>query len=151
MQKKLLSLFAISLMSVAFYCNPEKPDTNSCTAIDDPTADRYIQITNPSEGDTLQVGQKISIQFKFQNVGSLKTSINAMAVLRVIKTDYVITDPAIRFDTTGTYTCAEIPWTVGFGNIVPSADENPVKATLRVFQYNEESDYKHLINIYIKK
>jgi hypothetical protein len=152
MQKKLLSILAVSLMSVVFYCNPENPDTNSCSAINDPTADKYIQITNPSEGDTLQVGQKISIQFKFQNVGSLKSSINSMAILRVGKTDYTITAPnAIPFNSTGTYTCAEIPWTVGFGTIVPPDNENPVKATLRVFQYNEETTYKHSRNIYIKK
>jgi hypothetical protein len=152
MQKKLLSIFAVSLVSVLFYCNPEKVVTDTCSAIDDPTADKYIQITNPSEGDTIRVGQNISIQFKFQNEGSLKSSINTMAVLRVGKADYTITSPnAIPFNSTGTYTCAEIPWTVGFGNIVPTDNEDPVKATLRVFQYNEETTYKHSRNIYIKK
>jgi hypothetical protein len=138
-------------MSVLFYCNPQSPAPAKCSAIDDPTADKYIQITNPSENDTIQVGQKISIQFKFQNVGSLKSSINTMAILRVGKSDYTITAPAIPFNATDTFTCAEIPWTVGFGTIVPPADENPVKATLRVFQYNEESDYIYKRNFYIKK
>ncbi len=153
MHKRIVSLFAVSLASVLFFCdNPQKVDTESCSAIDDPTANKYIEITNPSEGDTLQVGQNISIQFKFQNEGSLKSNINSMAKLRVGKTDYVITDPnAIPFNSTGTFTCAQIPWAVGFGNIVPPADENPVKATLKIYQYGEESDYAHTRNIYIKK
>lgn len=152
MQKWLFSIFAVSLLSVVFYCNPETPETPACSAIDDPTADKYIQITNPSEGDTLQVGQKISIQFKFKNEGSLKSSINSMVKLRVVKSDYSITaTEAIPFNSTDTFTCAQIPWTVDFGTIVPPADENPVKATLKVYQYGQESDYMHTRTIYIKK
>lgn len=152
MQKRLLSIFALSLASVLFYCNPQKVDTESCSPIDDPTADKYIQITNPAEGDTIQVGQNISIEFKFQNVGLLKSSIRSNAKLRVEKIDYTITSlNSIVFNSTGTYTCAQIPWTVGFGNIVPPADENPVKASLKVYEYDDGTTYNHTINIYVKK
>jgi hypothetical protein len=152
MQKILLSLCAASLVSALFYCNPAKVETPKCSPIDDPTADKYIQITNPAEGDTLPVGQKISIEFKFKNEGALKSSINAMASLRVVKTDYKITDPfAIPFNSTDTFTCAQIPWTVGFGNVVPPADQNIVKVTLKIYEYNDEPTYFHTRNFYIKK
>jgi hypothetical protein len=144
-----LFLFFISF-TLFLCCNPEKPE--SCTPIDDPTATSDIQVTFPSAGDTLKIGQITSIQLKFKQNSVMNDHIGGMARLYLTKRDFEITTPKEHtIPATGTFTCGEIPWTVGKEGLSITSD-SVITATIKVWHYGYESFYNFTTQpFYIKK
>jgi hypothetical protein len=135
-----LFLFSISI-TIFLCCNPEKP-SESCTPIDDPAATGDIQIVFPSAGDTLRIGQN----------SVMNDAMGAMARLYVSKTDYEITtNKEHTIPVTGTFTCGEIPWTVGSEGLSITSD-SVFTVTIKVWHYNYESTYFYRTQpFYLKK
>lgn len=135
----ILLLLLLSLLSVV--CNPAKPE-DTCSPIDDPQATNDIQILYPAAGDTLKIGTETAIEVKFKKNQVMNDHLGAGAqlVINEKKVYDIVTNGEYTIPSAGTYTCGEIPWTVGNEGLILDKD-SVVSATIKVWHYQWDADY----------